>query len=58
MKDVKLKIHKGMGLTMHHHLPKRLLSIAKKSSVEDEEIEIIGTRPAISRKCSPIGRNI
>ena len=47
-----------MGLTMHHHLPKILLSIAKKSPVEDEEIEIIGTRPETSRKFSPIGRKI
>ena len=30
----------------------------KKSPFEDEEIRIIGTRPAISRMFSPIGRNI
>ena len=30
----------------------------KKSPVEDDEIEIVGTRPAFNRKFSPIGRDI
>ena len=46
-----------MGLRIHHSLPKIVLRITK-SSVEDEEIEIIGTRPAIIRKKISIGRNI
>ena len=37
-----------MDLTMHHPVPKILLSIAKKS-FKDEEIETIGKRPEISR---------
>ena len=52
------KDNKNMGLTMHHHLPKILLSIAKKSPVEDEEIEIIGTRPETSKFVTLIGRKI
>ena len=42
---------------MHHPLLKILLRI-EKSPVEDEDIEIIGTRPVISITLSPIGRNI
>ena len=30
----------------------------RKSPVEDEDIEIIGTKPVISITLSPIGRNI
>ena len=30
----------------------------KKSPVEDDDIEIVGRRPAISRKVSPIGRQV
>ena len=47
-----------MGLKTHHPLPKIFLRIAKKTLIEDEEIKIIGRRPVISRKFSPIGRNI
>ena len=41
-----------MDLTLHHHLPERLLSISKY------QIKIIGTRPAISKFFKPIGRSI
>ena len=47
----------NMDLTMHHTLPKILLSM-KKSPVEYREIKIIDIRPAISRTFSRIGRNI
>ena len=49
---------KDMDLTMHHNLPKILLSMAKKSPVEDDEIKNIGIRPETSRKLSPIERQI
>ena len=34
---------------MHHTLTKRVLSMATKLPVEDDDIEYFGTRPAISR---------
>ena len=38
-----------MIITMHHTLPKEY-SAWKKSPVEDDEIEIVETRPATSEK--------
>ena len=43
---------------MHHSVPKQLLSMANFSLVEDEYIENISTRPAISRTFSSIDRKI
>ena len=37
---------------------KKITKDRKKSLVEDGDIEIVGTRPAIGRTFSPIGRNI
>ena len=47
-----------MNSTMHHYSPKRVISMAKKAPFEDNEINIVGTRPAITRKFSSIGRHI
>ena len=47
-----------MGLTINHRLPKNTTQHCKKTPIDDEDIEIIGTRPAISRNFSPIFRNI
>ena len=38
-----------MDLTMHHTFPKSVLIIKNKSPVEDDDIEIVGTMPAINR---------
>ena len=48
---------KYIDFTMHHTLPKILL-IMEKSPVGDEGFKSIGTCPAISRKSSPIGKDI
>ena len=39
------------------YFSKKITQHGKKLPVEDEDIENIGTRPAISRTFSPIGRN-
>ena len=49
--------NKNMYLTMYHTIPK-YYSSWKKSPVEDEDIEIIGIRPAISITFLTIVRNI
>ena len=49
--------NKNMYLTMYHTIPKILLFM-EKSPVEDEDIEIIGIRPAISITFLTIVRNI
>ena len=56
-KDVKQKRQKNMDSTMHHTLPKILLSM-KKSPLYYAEIKIIVIRPAINRTFSPIGKYI
>ena len=57
-KDVKSqREQKNMYLTMYHTIPKILLFM-EKSPVEDEDVEIIGIRPAISRTFLPIVRNM
>ena len=38
--------------------PSKNINKYKKSPIEDEEVQIIGTRPAISRSLSPTVRNI
>ena len=42
---------------MHHTVTKKLLRM-KKAPIEEDEVKIIGIRPAISRTFSPIGRKI
>ena len=49
LKYVQLQAQKNMVLMMHHTLIKILLSM-EKMSVEDEDIGIVCTRPAINRK--------
>ena len=49
------KIHSD--LTVHYTLTKILMGM-EILPVEDEEIIVIGTRPAISRMFSPICRNM
>ena len=41
----------------HHTLTIRLISL-EKSLVEDDEIGIVGTRPALDRNSSQIGRDL
>ena len=50
--------NKKYGLKNASSYPKNITEHRKKLPVEDVENEIIGTRPAVSRKFSTIGRNI
>ena len=58
IKDVKLQNNKQYGLRNTSSSSKRITQHLQKPPAENELIEIIGTMPSISRKCSPIGRNI
>ena len=49
---------KKFGFNSASYSSKNISEHSKKSSVEDEDIKTIGTRPSISKSVSPIGINI
>ena len=58
-KDYLNRIHsEKYGINNASYSYKNIIQHGKKSPVQDEEIKIIGIRPAISITFSSIGRNI